>query len=145
MRIYEPKTKADFDKYYDLRWRILRKPWNQPEGSEKDELEGESIHIAVAERDRIPIGVGRLHFNSHEEAQIRYMAVEEGLRSKGAGSLVLEELEKKAKRKGAEYAVLNARENAVGFYEKHGYEVIGKSHTLFGSVRHFRMRKYLSG
>ena len=36
MKVLEPKTKEDFKKYYDLRWRILRKPWNQPRGSEKE-------------------------------------------------------------------------------------------------------------
>lgn len=45
--VKQPKTKEDFEKYYDLRYRILRKPWNQPRGSEKDELEKESFHIMV--------------------------------------------------------------------------------------------------
>jgi ribosomal protein S18 acetylase RimI-like enzyme len=143
MKVYEPKSKEDFDKYYDLRWRILRKPWNQPIGSEKDDLENSSIHVMVCKKDRIPIGVGRAYFNSPEEAQIRYMAVEENYLGKGVGSLILRELEKRIKEKGGIYVVLNARESAVDFYKKHGYDIVEKAHTLFGSIPHFKMQKNL--
>lgn len=143
MKVYEPESKSDFERYYDLRWRILRKPWNQPRGSEKDELEDKSIHVMVCKEDRIPVGVGRAHFNSPSEAQIRYMAVEEGFQGKGIGTMVLEELEKIIAKKGAECAVLNARESAVAFYEKHGYRIVSKAHTLFGLIPHFKMKKEL--
>ena len=39
INIESPKTKNDFIKYYYLRWKLLRKPHNQPKGSELDELE----------------------------------------------------------------------------------------------------------
>jgi N-acetylglutamate synthase-like GNAT family acetyltransferase len=142
MQVREPKTKKEFQKYYDLRWRILRKPWNQPKGSEKDELEKESIHIMLCEKGK-PLGVGRVHFNSPKEAQIRYMAVEEGLHGKGIGTTILKELEKRAREKGANHIVLNARDSATGFYKKHGYHITGKAHTLFGVIPHYKMRKEL--
>lgn len=142
IKVREPKTKSEYQKYYDLRWRILRKPWNQPEGSEKDELETHSIHRMAWEKGK-PIGVGRVHFNSSKEAQVRYMAVEEDLRGRGVGTILLEELEKTAKRKGADHMVLNARESAVDFYKKRGYRIIGKAHTLFGVIPHYKMRKEL--
>ena len=152
MRICEPKTKKEFEKYYTLRWKILRKPWNQPKGSEKDELENESIHVMIFDEDtkkdnvknNIPIGVGRLHFNSKDEAQIRYMAVEGKYQGKGLGSLLLKDLEKRAKSLGTKYIILNSRENAVKFYEKNGYKVVEKAHVLFDSIKHFKMRKKLS-
>ncbi len=74
IEIRAPKTKKEQEEYYNLRWEILRKPWNQPKGSEKDEYENDAIHIAAFVNGKI-IGVGRIHFNSKEEAQIRYMAV----------------------------------------------------------------------
>jgi hypothetical protein len=86
LQIYEPKTQADFERYYDLRWRILRAPWNQPRGSEKDDLEDRSIHVMVCEGEA-PIGIGRAHFNLPDEAQVRYMAVEDGQQGKGVGAL----------------------------------------------------------
>lgn len=38
IKICEPSDE-NFEEYYYLRWKVLRKPWNQPIGSEKDELE----------------------------------------------------------------------------------------------------------
>ncbi len=143
MKITEPKTKEDFDKYYDLRWRILRKPWDQPKGSEKDDLEDESIHL-MACQGGVVCGVARAHFNSPGEAQIRYMAVDEPYRAKGIGSKLLAELEKRIKQKDGRQITLNAREIAVGFYEEHGYEIVAKAHTLYGTIEHFRMSKQLS-
>jgi predicted GNAT family N-acyltransferase len=142
MKVREPKTQEEYEKYYDLRWRILRKPWNQPEGSEKDDLEKQSIHLIACEKGK-PLGVGRVHFNSSKEAQIRYMAVEEDLQGKGVGAMILKALEKSAERKGADRIVLNARQSAVGFYKKHGYRIVGKAHTLFGVIPHYKMRKNL--
>lgn len=140
MIIKEPETKVEFEQYYDLRWRILRKPWNQPRGSEKDEKEEESIHIMVLHNDHV-IGCGRGHFNSPTEAQIRYMAVEEGVQGKGIGTQILEALERRLTEKGAKTFILNARENVVTFYQKHNYKIIGKGHILFDVIEHFKMGK----
>jgi N-acetylglutamate synthase-like GNAT family acetyltransferase len=143
MIVRVPLTDEEFDKYYDLRWRILRAPWNQPKGSEKDELEGKSIHIIAINEGEI-VGCGRIHFNSIDEAQIRYMAVENELQGRGIGKLILNELEQKALEKGAKKIILNARENAVKFYDKNGYKIVKESHTLFGEIKHFLMRKDIS-
>ena len=89
------------------------------------------------------VGAGRLHFNTEKEAQIRYMAIEEKYRRKGIGSLILKELEKRAKETGEEYIILNAREKAVNFYKKHGYETVKRTYTLFGSINHWEMQKRL--
>ncbi len=144
MKICRPQTKEQFAQYYDLRWRVLRKPWNQPRGSEKDERENRADHITVCDENDTLIGVGRLHFNSAAEAQIRFMAVDEHHRGRGVGKMILTELERIARDKGAESIVLNARDEAIAFYKKMGYEEAGQSHVLFGSVRHVRMFKRLA-
>lgn len=140
MIIKEPKTEEEFEQYYDLRWKILRQPWNQPRGSEKDENEEESIHIIVVHNDQV-IGCGRGHFNSSIEAQLRYMAVDESYQGKGIGTKILEALERKLIEKGARTIILNARESIVKFYKKHNYEILEKEHILFGVIKHFKMRK----
>ncbi|MBD3164772.1 GNAT family N-acetyltransferase [Candidatus Woesearchaeota archaeon] len=142
MRAQSPKTKEDFENYYDLRWRILRKSWNQPRESEKDDLESKSIHI-MFKKDGVILGVGRAHFNSKDESQIRYMAIEKKHRRKGIGTIILKELEKIIKKKGGKIIVLNSRESAVNFYKKYGYSVIKRSHNLFGSIPHYKMKKKL--
>jgi len=143
MIVQEPKTEKEFEGYFDLRWRILREPWGQPKGSERDEYEDGAMHVMVYEQEEIPLGIGRAHLNSSEEAQIRYMAVENGHQGKGIGKQILEALESRILQKSASCIVLNARESAVPFYEKRGYRVTGQAHTLFGEIPHFSMRKDL--
>jgi predicted GNAT family N-acyltransferase len=135
-----PITADDFERYYQLRWNILRKPWNQPVGSEKDDLENISQHLMIINDDKV-IAVGRLHFNSASEAQIRYMAVADNFRKKGAGLLILRDLENYGVSNKADKIILHARENALGFYTKQGYEVLEKSHMLYNCIQHFKMRK----
>ena len=141
--ITSPLSPEEFEMYYDLRWRKLRKPWNQPEGSEKDTLEETAYHIMACLNDRIPIGIGRLHLNSPDEAQIRFMAVEDDYQKRGIGSMIIKELERKALESGVKYIVLNSRDTAIPFYEKHGYKNIEQTLTLFGSIPHHVMRKDL--
>ncbi len=69
------------------------------------------------------------------------MAVEESYQGKGAGIKILEALERKLIEKGARTIILNARENVVKFYKKHNYKILGKGHTLFGIIEHYKMRK----
>lgn len=129
--------------YYGLRWRILREPWGQPPGSEKDEHEKEAEHISAHDTTGRLIGVGRFHCSCPAEGQVRYMAVLPEWRGRGVGSAILLRIEDLANRVGMKSVVLNAREEAVGFYRRLGYEVVGDSPTLFGEIRHFRMRSRL--
>lgn len=141
MRIKSPSTNEEWEKCYDLRWRILRAPWHQPRGSEKDEFENPAITlIAVDDEDNI-VGTGRAHFNKKDEAQIRFMAVENYFRGQGVGAAILLELEKKVVDMGARTIVLNSRDTAVEFYKHHGYQLVNNSHTLFDAIPHFFMAK----
>ena len=143
MIIRPPKTEEEFERYRDLRWRILRAPWNQPRITEHDDLENDDFPIMVCEVDGIPIGVGRAHFISKNEAQIRSISVEPAWEGKGIGSIVLKELEKIVKAKGAKRIIIHSRSNAVEFYKKHGYQVVELSYTLFGVIHHFLLEKII--
>ena len=141
VKIIEPSTSGELQRYYGLRWKILRAPWNQPRGSEQDELEQSSHHLMVVDSKQAVIAVGRLHFNSIREAQIRYMAVAINQQRTGAGTLLLAALEQKASELGALHIVVDARENALRFYRKQGYEAVGPGHVLFNAIVHVRMIK----
>ena len=70
MKIINPKSSEEFRKYYNLRYEVLRRPWNQPLGSEKDESEAMSIHrMIINEETGNALAVGRLQFNSKDEAK----------------------------------------------------------------------------
>ena len=144
LELVEPSTSAELDTYYDLRWRILRKPWDQARGSERDDLDAGSLKLMFKKPDGQAVAVGRLHFNSSEEAQVRYMAVDPEWDRSGLGSRILQGLEAEARKRGAQTMVLNSRDKAVGFYEKHGYALSGQAGALFGGkVQHVRMSKTL--
>ena len=143
MIITHPETPEEFEKYYDLRWRILRAPWDQPKGSEKDDKEETAMHVMVCEAKEFQLESVGFILIATMKHKYRYMAVEENHRGKGIGALVLEELETRAKGKGAKYIILNARDTAIKFYEKHGYKIVKQAHTLFGSIPHYEMRKDL--
>ena len=138
-----PETPAEWEDYYDLRWRVLRAPWDQPRGSEKDDREDDSEHLMIVGADSRPLAVGRLHFNTPAEAQVRFMAVDPQARGRGLGSLILQECERRARVEGANSIVLNARDDVQGFYVRHGFVVVGPGETIFSAVKHVRMRKDL--
>ena len=144
MEVSRPHSDEEFERYYALRWEVLRAPWGEPRASERDELEASAEHALVQTDEGVAVAVGRLHFNSAEEAQIRYMAVSEAARGQGLGRKIVEYLEGIARTRGARSVVLNARDTAAGFYQAMGYEVIGEGPTMFGSVAHVRMRKRLT-
>ena len=145
MQVTSPASKAEYAAYFELRWRLLRAPWNQPRGSEQDDRETDSIHIMAITKQAAVAGVGRLHFNSISEAQIRYMAVSTSHQRQGIGTLILTALEDRARQLGASIIVLNARETALGFYTRHGYTPTGPGEMLYNRSAHVRMQRPLTG
>ncbi|MDA8563455.1 GNAT family N-acetyltransferase [Mariniblastus sp.] len=139
-----PRTDPEYDRYFDLRWRVLREPWGQPRGSERDSLDESGVHVMAEVAAGELLGAGCLHLNHLGEAQIRYMAVEEFSRGKGVGRAMVEWLEQKAHDQNATAVVLNSRKSAIGFYERLGYSVVEQRETLFGEIEHFWMRKNLT-
>lgn len=143
MIISTPVTPEEFEKYFDLRWRMLREPWQQPRGSERDELEDTSHHLMVCDDTGQILGAGRLHAASPLQGQIRYMAVANHYQGQGVGSLLLNALEHSARENHFRSIVLHARENALPFYLHHGYTQLEKSHLLYNSIQHYKMIKHL--
>lgn len=143
--ISPPHTPADWDTYYHLRYTVLRQPWGQPEGSERadDDDAPTTTHALLRGPDGQALGVGRLHSSADGQGQVRFMAVAPQAQGQGVGRQVLEYLEAAARVQGLTELVLQAREQAVPFYERLGYTVVAPSHTLFGTILHFLMRKQL--
>jgi len=143
MEVRRPESEQDWATYFDLRWQELRAPWNQPRGTERDPLEDVSDHALICDELGHALAVGRLHFNTPDEAQIRSMATAPRARGQGLGRRVVEHLEGIARAKGAKMIVLNARDSAVGFYAKLGYEAVGAGPVLFDAIPHVKMCKRL--
>lgn len=145
-QLITPTTEAQWQAYYQLRYLVLRSPWQQPPGSERDDLESASHHRMILDTDGQVLAVGRLHLVDATTAQVRYMAVAEVARGSGLGAVMLKTLEQLAVKLGASQVILNARDTAIMFYKKSGYHTVAAQPALFG-IPHWQMCKtlYLPG
>ena len=130
---------AEYDSELEMRHRILREPlgieWTDDERAwEKTErhfgmVVGGKVVACVLARD---LGEGAM--------KLRQMAVEPERQNSGVGKNLLEKVEDVLRGKGTTRFELNARDLAVGFYEKLGYEKVGEEFVEVG-IAHWKMRK----
>lgn len=115
----------DYKQSLALRHKVLRKPWGH--SIEEDDLDHEAndLLLGAFAGERL-IGFGTLVWLEGGTAQVRYMAIDEVWRKHGIGSRILSALEETARSADKSKMILNAREKAIPFYEKHGYKVTGE-------------------
>ena len=120
-KIITPTTEQELADYFHFRWQILKAPFNFPEGSEKDEYELVAEHRMIVSVNNEILAIGRVHFNTAEEVQIRHIAVAFNAHGKGYGRLIVATLEQVAIEQGAIRAVTNSLETSRAFFEECGY------------------------
>lgn len=140
--IRTPASDAEWDDYYDLRYRVLREPLQQARGSERNEGDLTGIHFALYDEGVLK-AIARLDQSGEFTAQVRFVAVESSQQGKGYGRLIMEATENAAKAEGNTCMILHARDYAVDFYRNLGYRLIEPSHKLFGALQHYLMDKKL--
>ena len=140
--IKSPQSNDEWENYLLFRWEVLRKPLGMSKESLADSIEDKSFHLMGIDEKENVIASGRVHFNSENEAQIRYMAVDSRFKRRGIGSEIVDKLEKYATSKGAGIMVLNAREDAISFYSNLGYKEVCPYHSDTG-IPHKTMKKSL--
>lgn len=141
--IKQPQTDQEWEVYYDLRYRILREPFDKPRGSEKNEGDATATHFALYENEKL-MAVARLDSIDAEVCQARFVAVEQAVQGKGFGKQIMIALEEMGKAQGHALMLLHARDYAVDFYSKLGYTLVGPSYKLFDVLQHYQMEKKLS-
>jgi len=137
-----PENKDEWERYLLFRWEMLRKPLGMSMDSLADSIEEESFHLMGIDEEGNVIASGRVHFNTSDEAQIRYMAVDDNFKRQGIGSEIVTELERYALSKKAVTITLNARENAISFYLSLGYSEVCPYQSDTG-IPHKTMKKDL--
>ncbi len=80
-------------------------------------------------------------FTDENQYQIRGMAVLEEFQKRGFGEQLLQYCENEIQIKKGELIWFNARETAVGFYIKSGYEVVGERFEIPDVGPHFILFK----
>lgn len=139
--VKQANTKQEVDAIIDLRDKILRQPWGQPKETATDSLEESSVNAYIVDETGNTVACGRLQENENKIGQIRFMAVDNSQQGKGLGKKIIEFLELKAKELHIIKIELQARENAVKFYESMGYTIKEKSFLLWGQIQHYLMEK----
>ena len=140
-----PRSAEDFEKYYQLRWEVLRKPHLKAQGTERDDMENAARHMMALTQDGHVVGVGRIHIREDGVAQIRYMAVDPNFTGQGIGQRIVAELESLiCSANGSCPVELNSRNKAVPFYEKCGYTITAQGQRLWGIIPHSIMQKEIT-
>lgn len=124
-----------------LRRDILRKPLGLEFTEAQLASESSSLHLACWDEDVLS---GTLLLTPLEDGsiQMRQVAVDDRKQGLGVGRLMVVESESEAARRGFTRMMLHARDSAVGFYTKLGYERVGDEFIEVG-VRHQEMAKNL--
>lgn len=134
-------TSTELNQILKLRYEVLRQPWNQPAETATDDLELSSVNAFISDEQGNVIACGRLQENENKKGQIRFMAVNAKYQGKGLGKKIVKFLETKGEDLGLKEIELQARENAVKFYEECGYSIKEKSFLLWDQIQHFLMVK----
>lgn len=98
-------------------------------------------YIVVLDED-FPVATARMYGLDADSVMIGRVVVLPEFRHRGLGRLVVAECEKWARDEGYQTAVLESRDNKVGFYRSIGYEATGEA--VDGDTFHcLRMEKKL--
>lgn len=114
----------DYQEMVRLREDILRKPLGLSFAAEELEKEKDNLMMGAYEDDKI-LGCCMLVEEGPQTVRLRQMAVLNDLQGKGVGKALIQFAENLARDHGYRRITMHARKNAVGFYEKMGYNVQG--------------------
>ena len=78
MKVISPASQTDFEKYYNLRYEVLRAPWQQPRGTELAADDPTAFHALLLDDTGEAAGVCRLHLETPEEGQLGKICREKG-------------------------------------------------------------------
>ncbi len=144
IQIKSPLTREDFKNYYDLRYRILRQPWGQPHGTEKDDYEPISQHfMAVDDASGEILGVVKLFEKEPGVAWFSHLAVASSHQKKGIGKLLLAHVEDLARGQGYQIIGCMSRLNTTEYFARAGYRIAGLPAQYFGTTQVVWMEKSL--
>lgn len=138
----------DYPQTYPVRQVVLRLGKPLETCSFKDDELQTTIHFGLFYQDKLT-GIISLFKNNHtlfsteNQYQIRGMAVLPEYQKSGFGKQLVQHSEKFLKSKDIPLVWFNARESAVDFYKKSGYEVVGEAFEIPDVGVHLVMFKNL--
>ena len=131
---------------YPVRHEVLRKGKPIETCQFKGDDNENTTHFGLYQNERL-IGIISIFkekndlFSETNQFQIRGMAVLEAFQGKGFGAKLVKEAENHCINLNTKLIWFNARENAVSFYKKLDYKIIGDSFLIPDVGIHFAMYK----
>jgi len=129
--------------YHDmvqLRLKLLRKPLGMQFTADELDTDRDDILIASYEEEEL-LGCCMLKPVNQEQIRLRQMAVRDDQQHKGIGASIIAFAENIARDKGFRYIIMHARDTAIGFYEKFGYQIDGDGFTEVNLPHHLMKKK----
>ncbi len=137
-----PHGSADYERALALRRRWLREPLGLDFTPAELAADAESFHIVAADGEQI-VGNVTLTPGPDGVLKLRQMIVEPSLQRQSLGRLLVEAAEALGRERGFRAIHLHARNSAIGFYERCGYEAFGEGFVEV-TLPHRAMRKAIS-
>ena len=135
-----PHGSPDYLELVRLRDLYLRQPLGLRLHGEDLSGEASQRHFAIKEAGSIVGGLLALRLSA-DSVKLRQMWILPELRGRGNGKHLLRTVEQALLQDGVRHFTLHAREQAIGFYRKCGYEPVGGPFTEIG-LPHQRMDKF---
>lgn len=132
---------ALYEQALALRQRILRTPLGLDIRNDNLDAEKEQVIFVYLENNKV-LGCVLLQPYDGQIFKLRQMAVDAQRQREGIGAALVRAAEEYAASAGRPNIVLHARETALHFYERLGYEVIGAPFIEVG-IPHRKMEKCL--
>jgi ribosomal protein S18 acetylase RimI-like enzyme len=131
------------DKPGDIPWEIIGGGINDYNDQQAGDSHGRSLCFVVQGPDQEVVGgvIGETHWNW---CYINLMWLREEFRERGYGQRLLALAEEEGRKRGAEYAYLDTFSfQALGFYQKYGYEVFGELADFPPGHQRYYLKKQL--
>jgi predicted GNAT family N-acyltransferase len=126
----------------DLRYRLLRAPLGLTFTPEQLKAESGELHFGILEEESL-IACAVVVPLSIRQTKLRQMVVDSAFQKRGIGSRLIHGIERELRGRGFIEVELNAREAAVPFYQRLGYEIEGDS-FIEVSIPHFKMKRSIA-
>lgn len=144
---YEVK-KVSVEEILPIRSAELREGLDPEQCRFEDDDDEEAVHLGLFNEGKIIGCVSVFHasnenFTDPNQHRYRGMAVSKDYQGMALGNLILNKADRIVLDRGGDFIWMTARERAVNFYRRNGYNVVGTAFDVPGIGLHFLMYKRL--
>ncbi|MEU1461379.1 GNAT family N-acetyltransferase [Streptomyces sp. NPDC005727] len=142
---------ADREACFAVRKEVFVVEQGVAQDIEYDAYDAVAVHVLAVREDGVPLGTGRLLYGEAAAAKtggdaavgsLGRLAVARPARGLGVGAALVRAVEEAARARGLAAVDLHAQIQALGFYERLGYETYGPEFPDAG-IPHRAMRRVL--